>query len=340
MQNSVGRFRLILSFWICAALTALGVAHGFGEELKLAHFMSPKHPMDHFLMRPWTEEVAKLSNGSLTVRIHPAGELGKGGRAQFKRAVDGIADITFGLQGYTSSQFPRTTLIELPAVATDAMDASRKLWKAYDPYLAPEYERVKVLALWNTEAPILMTKDKPIRKIEDIKGLKIRTPSKAQANLIKALGATPVAMPAPKMYQSLSTGVVDALMVPPSVIRSFKIGEVAKYYTTGLPFGRSPFFLVMNKAKWESLSPEHKAVIDKTSGPTLSLKAAEIYEQAGKKALDSVRNSGKHEVIELAAEEIEKGQQLLLKARANIVAEEEKQGVPARAILNAMGAVN
>ena len=72
MQNSVGRFRLMGFFLIFVLLSAFGVTQGFGEELKLAHFVSPKHPMDRFLMRPWSEEVAKLANGSLTVRIYPA----------------------------------------------------------------------------------------------------------------------------------------------------------------------------------------------------------------------------------------------------------------------------
>lgn len=317
---------LLCGSWVFAA-----------EEIRLAHFMSPRHPMDHFLMRPWSKEVAQMSNNELTVRIYPGGELGKGPNAQFKRAADGIADITFGLQGYTSNQFPRTTLIELPAVAIDGQEATEKLWTAFDPYLAPEYSRVKVLALWSTEAPILMTKNKPIRKIADLKGLKIRTPSKAQAVLIQALGATPVAMPATKMYQALNTGVVDALMVPPSVIKSFKINEVAKYYTTGLPFGRSPFFLVMNKAKFDALSPENKAIIEKTTGRALSIKGARIYERAGRQALESVRKSGKHEVIELSPEEVEQGTQLLLEARTKIVADLEKQGVPAEAVLEKMG---
>lgn len=302
--------------------------------------MSPKHPMDQRVMKPWADEVAKLTNNSLKIRIYPGGELGKGPEAQFKRAVDGVVDIAFGLQGYTSKQFLRTTLIELPAVAKDAMEAANKLWDVFDKHLAVEYERVKVLALWGNEGPVLMTRDRPIRKIADFKGLNIRVPSKDQADLLKALGGTPVAMPADKMYHSLSTGIVDALMVPPSVLTSFRIGEVAKYYTTGLPFGRSPFFLVMNKKSYESLPTEMKAIIEKTTGRPLSVKAAKIYEDAGAKDLNSVRISGKHEVIELPPEEIKKGREILLRARDNIVAELEKEGVPARAILAAMGATS
>ncbi len=318
----------------------VGPSAGFTEELKIAHFMSPKHPMDRFLMRPWAKEIAKITNNDLTARIYPGGELGKGPRAQFKRAVDGIADITFGLQGYTSKQFPRTTLIELPAVAPDGIVATKRLWDIYDRYLAVEYKRVKTLAIWGAESPILMTKNKPIRKISDIKGLKIRTPSKGQAGLIKALGATPVAMPVTRMYNALNTGVVDALMVPPSVIISFKIGEVAKYYTTGLPFGRSPFFLLMNLPKWESLSASQKAAINKTTGQGLSLKGAKFYEKAGAKGLKSVSKGGKHEVITFSSDEVKKGTALLLKGRKKIVTDLEKKGIPAKAILAAMGVVS
>ncbi len=315
-------------------------ADGRAQELKLAHFMSPKHPMDEHMMRPWATEVAKLSNGSLRIRIYPGGELGKGPQEQYKRAVDGIADITFGLQGYTSKQFPRTTMIELPGVASDAIEATNKLWDIFDKYLATEYERVKVLAVWGNDGPILMTKDKPIRKVEDIKGMKMRVPSKDQADLIAALGATPVSLPASEMYRALSTGVVDALMVPPTVITSFKIGEVAKYYTIGLVFGRSPFFLAMNKRAYESLSSPHKAVIDKTTGRELSLMGARVYEREGTEDLDGVRKSAKHEVIVLSPDEVKKGNSLLIKARDKIVANFEKEGVPARAILAAMGAAN
>lgn len=339
------RFSKLVSYVVVAALVlagsmVIGPTVGSTEELKIAHFMSPKHPMDRFLMRPWAKEIAKITNNDLTARIYPGGELGKGPRAQFKRAVDGVADITFGLQGYTSKQFPRTTLIELPAVAPDGIVATEKLWDIYDRYLAGEYKRVKTLAIWGAESPVLMTKNKAIRKISDIKGLKIRTPSKAQAALIRALGATPVAMPVTRMYNALNTGVVDALMVPPSVILSFKIGEVAKYYTTGLPFGRSPFFLLMNLPKWESLSASQKAAINKTTGRGLSIKGAKFYEKAGAKGLKSVSKGGKHEVITFSPDEVKKGTAILLKARIKIVADLEKKGIPAKAILAALGARN
>jgi TRAP-type C4-dicarboxylate transport system substrate-binding protein len=333
---------------ISAALlgaVALGGAQFIGaqdvsaKELRLAHFSSPKHPMDRLFMRPWTKKIAEMSGGTLTIKTFPGGKLGKGPRAQFKRAVDGVADITWGLQGYTSKIFKRTAMVELPGVAKDSNELVRKMWVAHK-LLAPEYKRVKLLAMWVGEAPIFMSRNKPIRTLADLKGMKIRTPSANQSRWLKALGATPVSMPITQVYRALETGRVDALLVPPSVIKSFKIGEVAKHFTTGLAeaFGRSPFFVVMNKKSWAGLSKAEKALINKTTGAKWSAKATAIYMKAGAGGLNSVRNTGKHKIYAFSAAEQKKMKSILLKARAKYIEQLEKGGVPAKAILAAMNA--
>ena len=314
----------------------LNSAPAAAAEIKLAHFMSPKHPMDRFIMRPWSEEIAKLSGGSMTVRIYPGGALGKGPVAQFKRAVDGVADVTFGLPGFTSQLFPRTGMIELPGMARDAIDGANKLWNAID-LLAPEWKRVEVLALWVNESQVLMTRNKPIRKIADMKDLKFRVPSKAQGKSIRALGAVPVFMPINRVYNALNTGVIDGVLTGPSTIRSFKFSEVAKYYTTGLPLGRSPFFLVMNKRSFSKLSKTHQDLVDKTTGRAMSIRASKFYMRAGKRSLDKVRKSDKHEVIAMTGSALSEGVNRLMASRAREVAALEKKGLPAKAILKAMG---
>lgn len=319
-----------------ASAVALTSAPAGAGEIKLAHFMSPKHPMDRFIMRPWSEEIAKLSGGSMTVRIYPGGALGKGPVAQFKRAVDGVADVTFGLPGFTSRLFPRTGIIELPGVATDAIDGANKLWNAFD-LLAPEWKRVEVLALWVNERQVLMTKNNPIRKIADMKDLKFRVPSKAQGKTIRALGAVPVFMPINRVYNALNTGVIDGVLTGPSTIRSFKFAEVAKYFTEGLPLGRSPFFLVMNKGTFSKLSKTHQDLVDKTTGRAMSIRASKFYQRAGKKSLDKVRKSDKHEVITLTGSALQSGINILMASRAREIDELEKNGLPAKAILKAMG---
>ena len=328
----------ILAVAVLAAAGAIALAPvpAGASEIKLAHFMSPKHPMDRFIMRPWSEEIAKKSGGSMTVRIYPGGALGKGPVAQFKRAVDGVADVAFGLPGFTSQLFPRTGMIELPGMATDAIDGANKLWNAFD-LLAPEWRRVEVLALWVNERQVLMTKDKPIRKVADMKELKFRVPSKAQGKSIRALGAVPVFMPINRVYNALNTGVIDGVLTGPSTIRSFKFSEVAKYYTEGLPLGRSPFFLVMNKRSFSKLSKSHQDLVDSTTGREMSIRASKFYMRAGKNGLDKVRNSDKHEVITLTGSALQEGVNKLMASRAREVADLEKKGLPAKAILKAMG---
>jgi TRAP-type C4-dicarboxylate transport system substrate-binding protein len=338
MRHLINRFT---AWTFCSLIFAgaliVGAGPAIAGELKLAHFMSPKHPMDRFIMRPWSKDLAKQSGGGLTVRIYPGGALGKGPVQQFKRAVDGIADITFGLQGFTSNLFPRTGLIELPGMAKNAAVAADKLWDAFSQ-LAPEYKRVKVLALWTNESQVLMTRDKPIRSVADMKGLKFRVPSKTQSKAIKALGGVPVFMPINRVYNALNTGVIDGVMTGPSTVLSFKFHEVAKYFTIGLPIGRSPFFLVMNKNTWNGLSAKDKALIDKTTGRALSVKASKFYMKAGAKGLGVVRKSKKHEVIRFSAAEMAKAKALLQASRAKTVADVQGKGIPADAILKAMGA--
>lgn len=328
-------FRTLAAATVVAAI-GFGATPALSVELKLAHFMSPKHPMDQRIMTPWSKELDKLSGGKLKVRIYPGGALGKGPVAQFKRAVDGIADISFGLQGFTSNLFPRTGLIELPGMAENAAIAANKLWDAF-PQLAPEYERVKVLALWTNEDQIIMTKKKPVRSVDDIKGLKIRVPSKTQGKAIEAMGGVPVFMPTNRIYNAINTGVIDGILIGPSTVLSFKFHEVAKYFTVGLPVGRSPFFLVMNKNTWDGLSAENKALIDKTTGRALSVKASTFYMKAGEKGLGVVEKSKKHEVIRFSKAETDKAIAILKASRDAQVAEAEKSGIPAKAILKAMG---
>ena len=317
------------------AVLALGGAAN-AVELKLAHFMSPKHPMDRFIMRPWSEEVAAISGGSLKVRIYPGGALGKGPVAQYKRAVDGVADIVFGLPGFTSKLFPRTGMIELPGIAATTTDATNKLWNALGE-LAPEFRRVKLLALWTNERQVLMTRKKPIRSVADMKDLKFRVPSRTQGEAIEALGAVPVFMPINRVYNALNTGVIDGVLTGPSTIVSFKFNEVAKYYTTGWPLGRSPFYLVMNNAAFDKLPDGHKALVERTTGRAMSLRAAEFYARAGKKGLDRVRNSDKHEIITLSGAALQEGVTRLTASRAAQVKALDGRGVPASRILKAMG---
>lgn len=170
-QRWINHLRVAAAAALC---TVAGVA--LAGELKLAHFMSPQHPLHGGIMAPLAKQVEQATGGALKVRIYPAGELGKGPSQQYKRVLDHVADITFGIQGYTATQFPRTMIAALPGAAPTSVEATRRLWAVLDSQLAAEYQKVKVLGLWTNDLAVLVTKDKPIRTLADLKGMKVRAP--------------------------------------------------------------------------------------------------------------------------------------------------------------------
>jgi TRAP-type C4-dicarboxylate transport system substrate-binding protein len=327
---------LILMAITLAVFTGLTAASVAAKELKLAEFVSEKHPMDRFIIRPWANLVSKQSGGSLVIKIYAGGALGKGPVKQFRRAVDGIADIAFGLPSYTSNLFPRTAIIELPGVAPTAVAAVDKFWDAF-PLFEPEYENVKLLGLWFSERMILMTSSKPVRAVADMRGLKFRVPSKVHGRSIKALGSIPVFMPITRVHEALKTGAIDGVLSTPSSIRSFKLSEVTKHMLTTLPVGRLSFFLVMNKKAWNGLSVENKALVENSTGREFSKKASRFYMKAGKGGLSVATRSTTMNVIKLHPKEHEKFVAILEKVPTDWVIELEKQGIPARRVAKAIG---
>lgn len=271
------------------------------EELKLAHFSSTKHPLHKGLFIPLTKQLEKETNGSVTMRVYPGGELGKGPTKQYDRVIDGVADIVFGLQGYTASKFPKSLLVELPGVLNSPETSTAKIWDNIN-HLKKEYRRVELLGFWTNPPSVIMTSNKPVRSMEDLKGLKIRVSSRNVGKAIESWGATPVSMPITEVYNSLATGVIDGVMVDPTVLISFKLAEVVNYLTMGMNTTSSPFYLLMNRDSWEDLDESEKVALKKITGRDASEKARQISAAAGVRAMEKFKELGK-EVITLSTEE-------------------------------------
>lgn len=262
---------------IAAAVFLLGIAPGASAvELRFATGFPATHLMQKHVWEPWADEVAKRSNGTLTIRMFPGGALGPA-PATFQRVKSGVADIGYSLQGFTSDQFPRTLLAEMPDVAQDNVTATRKLWATFD-LIKDDYQGVKVLGLLTTGPNIIATRDKLVRVPDDIKGLRLRVPSKLLGDVLSSIGASPVFMNITEVYNAVQTGVLAGVTTGTSALRGFKLGEVLRYYNS-YAFGVSPQFVVMNQASYDRLSPEHRKIIDETTGLAFSLKGAEVYDK-------------------------------------------------------------
>lgn len=285
-------------------------------ELSLAYFMGPKHPMNKGIFTPFGEKLNELSGGSLSVKQFAGGALNKVPPKQYSILLNGVSDIAFTLPGYTADVFPKTSVLSLPGVCDSAVSCTESLQRARAE-LEPEYN-AKVLALWANTPAVLITKNKPVRTLEDLKGMKIRVTSKADAAFVEALGASAVAQPVSVINQNLANGVIDAIMIDPSAIRSFKLHEVARHVTTWFPGSGSPFALLMNKDVYSDLSAEEKAWVDEASSVELSMNAGRTYQAAGASGLKLAAESGL-EMIDLPESEIARIEALVGDAMSTLI---------------------
>lgn len=283
-------------------------ASAFSEELSLAYFMGPKHPMNKGIFTPFGDRLAELSGGALTVKQYAGGALNKVPPKQYSILLDGVADLVFTLPGYTADVFPKTNVVGLPGVCDSALSCTQSLQNARVE-LETEYN-AKVIALWANAPPVLITRNRPVRSLEDLQGMKVRTTSKADATFVEALGASAIAQPVSVINQNLANGVIDAIMIDPSAIRSFKLHEVAKHVTTWFPGSGSAFALLMNLDTYNDLSEEQKSWIDEAGNSDLSLNAGKAYDLAAKGGLKLATDSGL-EMITLSDDEKAKFQKLI-----------------------------
>jgi TRAP-type C4-dicarboxylate transport system substrate-binding protein len=273
----------------------------------------------------------------MTVRMFPSMQLGGKPPELYRQMVQGIADIVFTLPGYTAGDFPMLSLTELPGTADSAEDGTRKLWKNMD-FFKEELKDAKVLMLWNSDTAGIMSRAKPVRTMDDLKGMRIRTPSRAQSAQLTALGATPVDMPVTQIYNALERGVIDATMIPLSAMLDFKLLEVVKYLTVDAPLGRSPFLVSLQRKRYESLPPDLKTIVDSTTGLEMSLGGARSYDKKNKLALEAGKKD--REVIALAPAEANRWLAIFKTLAKQQAEEADKKGLPGTALVKAYNLVS
>jgi TRAP-type transport system periplasmic protein len=308
-------------------------------ELRLHTFVGPNHIIFTQILEPLAASIAEETGGEVTLTLYPSMQLGGGAPELIRQAQEGTVDMAFSLPGYTSPVFPRTQMIELPGLAEDGVAATELMWELLEGgHLDPEFDGLRVLALWAADDANIMTRDRPIRSMEDIEGMILRSPSAAQATQIERLGGTPVAMPIPELYPQLERGVIDGAMVPFTTILDYRMHEVANYFTiTGPVFGRSQFAVVMNEQSYDRLSEAAREVIDRLTGIELSRRATEVYLDRADEGIEFVREADGKEVIELSQEEQERIREALAPIYEEWVAEMDAQGIDGRAMLAVAG---
>lgn len=250
--------------------------------LKVHHFLAPNATAQKSLLEPWCAKVAKESNNRIKCQIYPAMQLGGTPPQLFDQAKDGIADIIWTLPTYQAGRFSKSEVFELPFMTMSAKGGSQALWEYIQKNSLDEFKGTKLILAHVHDGAQLHFASKQVKTLEDLKGLKVRAPTRLGTRWLAALGAIPIQMPAPQVTESISKGIIDGASLPWEVVPGLKIQEVAKSHTETGPGQRkmsnSIFVVAMNEAKYNSLPPELKKVIDANSGAAASAWAGEVWD--------------------------------------------------------------
>jgi TRAP-type transport system periplasmic protein len=219
-------------------------------------------------LTPWIEAVEKASDGTLKIKLFAGPTLGNE-RDMYDRTVAGVAQIGYSTLGPLASRFPRAQVAGLPFLSTDTGASAVALWRLYARGLTGhEFDKVKVLALFNFPTAYLHT-NKRVRTLDDLHGLKLAVSSRVSADVMAALGASPVTLAPTEFYQGLDRGLADGAVVSWTAVKTFKLDEVTKDHLE-VPLGEAPVFVFMNKAAYASLPARAKHAIDSLSGEAFS----------------------------------------------------------------------
>lgn len=237
--------------------------------LKVAHFLPPVSPAHTKFIQPWCDKIEAESKGKMKCQIYPAMQLGGTPPQLLNQVRDGVADIVWTLPGYTPGRFPVSEVFELPFMTTTHEASSRAFWDFSQKYAQKEFAGTHPIAVWVNGPNVLHFRDKQVKVLDDLKGLKVRAPSRLGNSLLGALGATPVGMPVPQMAESLSKGVIDGALIPWEVVPATKTHELTKFHAeagSGKAMTTATMIFVMNKKKYDRLPADLKKVIDDNAG--------------------------------------------------------------------------
>lgn len=275
------------------AALALGISNtaSFAQEvtLRCQHFLSPKASVPKYFMEPWAEKVMADSNGRIKVELYPAMQLGGKPPALYDQIRDGVIDCGWALPGYTPGRFPESEVFELPFMTSmSAEDSSKAVWEYSQKYLLERMGDVHLIATHVHGPGVIHKKGAPIMQPSDLAGVKLRGPSRQANKLLEALGAIPVGIPVPAFPEALSKGVVDGGVIPWEIVPPLKVHELTDSHTQigGDRALYNTFFIWgMNKAKYDSLPDDLKAVIDANSGLATSAAAGLAMDTGDKTGL-------------------------------------------------------
>ncbi len=267
-------------------------------SLRYSNQFAPGTPLSA-IGEQWCKEVEKRTNEKVKVRYYTGSTLNAPPQT-YDSVVQGVVDVGNHVLGYTMGKFPLSEVFDYPLGYPSGQVATKLVNAYFNKFKPKEFDDVKVMYMHACGPGYLHTRTKPVNKLEDLKGLRIRT-SGSTARFMQLLGGVPVAMPMGDTYDAVSRGVADGMFAVYEALKNWKLGEVIKYTTENKVTYVATWTVVMNKEKWNSIPPDLQKIIEQINLEWAD-RQGKVWDQIDQEGKEFSLKRG-NKVITLSAEE-------------------------------------
>lgn len=328
--------RLSAAFAVLFATT--GPAFAQEVTLRFQHFVSPASANPTYFMQPWIDAVEEQSDGRIKIELFPFMQLGGSAPSQYDLIRDGAIDGGWVIPGYEPGRFPEAEALELPFMTSKlGEEASAAAWEFTQQYLTDDFADVHLIAAHMHGPGIIHKRGPAPQTVEDMRGLKLRGPSRPATMLLEALGAVPIGMPVPAFPEALSRGVVDGGVITWEMSPSLKLDELTDSHTDvagDRALYNLYFIWAMNKDVYEAMPADLQAVIDANSGLMASMWAGRAHDTGDTEGRDQMEAAG-NEIATLSEEETARFKEVGAQVTAEWIADMDAKGYDGAALVKA-----
>ncbi|TKZ22043.1 TRAP transporter substrate-binding protein [Shimia litoralis] len=328
----MAKFSKLTSLLAGAALALSGTAvFAADHTLTISSWAPPTHGINAKMWPKFVEMVEEATDGKVTAEL----KLGIAPPpAQMDLVMDGAADASIIFHGYQPGRFVTTKMIELPGYEGSAEAASVAYWRAYEAFLsqANEHRGVKLIAL-HTHGPAQLHSSKAVTELGQVSGMKVRIPGGVGGDVGAALGATGIAVPAPKVYETLASNAADGVVMPMESRKGFKLTEVAQnVYEVPGGLYRGSFAFIMSEDAFADLPADLQAALDeKVFGEPLSREIGKIWDEIDGIGRDATLATDGNAINAASAADLEKFNAIAADVRTKVIAEVTAAGIDGQA---------
>lgn len=265
-------------------------------------------PTTHWLSKwyvEYTKEIERVTEGRVKVEVLP--KVVGTPQSQFEVVTEGLADMAFFIPGYTPGRFRLAEMGELPLTGDDMSVVAPAFNDIYMKYFLQydEFKGTKLLGVFSNSPMHLATVNRQVKNLDDLKGLKLRSPNGTITRLFELAGVVPVLKSATEAYELLSTGAIDgSAMIPEGMLGSNAVDLMRYFNLVPGGFANSMTAVVMNADVWNSIPPEDQKLIESVSGASVATLIARAYAEQNGKAFDAMK-AADYVIEPLAPEAIE-----------------------------------